>query len=164
MPEMREDAEPGRPEAPDRRSHGEVRRHAARERAPQPVRSIAALWLLILVIVLTGCRTHQARAKISPAVSGSKITLTCSFDRPSVIANSGETIPVHVRANSPTQYRLGYFWTSPEGTFKGTGPDMQWNPHNALPGTYSISVRVDDGHGGEATCSMQVQVEPKSSH
>ncbi|HET9400545.1 MAG TPA: hypothetical protein VFO34_06310 [Candidatus Acidoferrales bacterium] len=128
----------------------------------RPVKIIAALSLLATIVLLSGCHTHETRASISPAGSGPKIILTCSFDRPSVIANSGETIPVHVRATSPIQYKLGYFWTAPEGTFKGTGPDMQWNPHNAPAGTYTISVRVDDGHGGEATCSMQVQVEPKS--
>ena len=114
------------------------------------------------MVLLSGCHTRPARAKTSADASEPKITLTCSFDRPSVIANSGETIPVHVRATSPTQFKLGYFWTAPEGTFKGTGPDMEWNPQNAPPGTYPISVRVDDGHGGEATCSMQVQVELKS--
>lgn len=119
--------------------------------------TVALLWLIV-----TGCHKIPKNATVASMNTRPKLTLSCSFDRAAVVADSGETIAVHVRAISPAPYKLGYFWTAPEGTFKGTGPDMEWNPHQAPPGTYAISVRVDDGHGGEATCSMQVQVEPKS--
>jgi len=114
--------------------------------------------MLACALQIAGCRKTAVRAKIGTDAAPSTISLSCNFDRASVIANSGETIPVHVRATSPTPYKLAYFWTAAEGTFKGTGPDMEWNPHHAPAGTYVISVRVDDGHRGEANCSMTVQV------
>ena len=110
-----------------------------------------------------GC--HKQRAAIAPApqISPPPLTLSCSFDRASVIADSGDTIPVHVRVTSPDNGRFDYFWTASSGTLKGTGPDMLWNPHRAPPGKYSISVRVVSSRGAEALCSMEVRVEPNPS-
>jgi hypothetical protein len=105
---------------------------------------------------------HKHRAAVAPAlqISPPPLTLSCSFDRASVIAGSGDTIPVHVRVTSPDSSHFDYFWTTSSGTLKGTGPDMLWNPHLAPPGKYSISVRVVSSRGAEAVCSMDVRVEP----
>jgi hypothetical protein len=105
---------------------------------------------------------HKQRAAIAPApqISPSPLTLSCSFDRASVIVDSGDTIPVHVRVTSPGNSRFDYFWTASSGTLKGTGPDMLWNPHRSPPGAYAISVRVIAERGAQAVCSMDVHVEP----
>lgn len=115
---------------------------------------------LFLAAFSTACHKQRIAAAHAPQIAPLPLTLSCSFDRASVIADSGDTIPVHVRVTSPDAGHFAYFWTAAAGTLKGTGPDMLWNPHRSPPGQYAISVRVVADRGAEAVCSMDVRVEP----
>jgi hypothetical protein len=84
---------------------------------------------------------------------------SCSLEPPTAVAHPGEMIPIHVNAIFPNSFPLTYYWTSQAGTLKGKGTDMIWRPKDAAPGNYTVSVRVDDGHGSQASCSMQVEFE-----
>lgn len=86
---------------------------------------------------------------------------SCSTDVGSVIQGSGESVPVRANASDPDGDSLTYVWSANGGHVEGTGDVARWTPGDAAPGTYTISARVDDGHGGNASCSANVRVEPK---
>ena len=62
-----------------------------------------------------------------------------------------------VPANNP----LTYSWTTTGGAVAGTGSDVQWNSSGGPQGSYTVRVRVDDGRGGMANCSVGIRVDPQ---
>jgi len=44
------------------------------------------------------------------------------------------------------------------GKLSGCGPSMSWDLNNAVRGIHTISVKVRDGHGGEATTQLAITV------
>ena len=88
-------------------------------------------------------------------------TASCSTDVGSVIQGSGQSVPVRANASDPDGDSLSYTWTANGGHVEGSGPVAHWTPGDAAPGSYTITARVDDGHGGNASCSADVRVEPK---
>jgi outer membrane protein OmpA-like peptidoglycan-associated protein/opacity protein-like surface antigen len=85
----------------------------------------------------------------------------CSADKGMVYAESGDSVGVHAQATSPDNNPLTYTWTATGGAVAGTGPDVQWNSAGVAAGTYSVRVRVDDGRGGMANCSVGIRVDPR---
>jgi outer membrane protein OmpA-like peptidoglycan-associated protein len=86
---------------------------------------------------------------------------SCTADKSSVIAGSGESIRVMMRASDPDGDTLSYSWSANGGRVDGSGADVTWNPGNAGPGMYTITGSTADGRGGTASCSVEVRVEPK---
>jgi outer membrane protein OmpA-like peptidoglycan-associated protein len=84
-------------------------------------------------------------------------TMTCSVDRNSVMA--GERVTVTANANSPENFPLNYTWRSNAGQVTGTGASVQFDTSGLAPGTYTVTGRVDDGHGGAADCQASVTVQ-----
>jgi len=62
-------------------------------------------------------------------------------------------------ASDPDGDALAYHWTATGGDISGQNSTITWTAPDA-PGTYTITVNVTDGRGGEATgkLSMEVQV------
>jgi outer membrane protein OmpA-like peptidoglycan-associated protein len=81
-----------------------------------------------------------------------------------VYAGSNDTAAVHVNASSPDNLPLTYNYTASAGTVDGTGPDVRWNPSGLNPGAYTVSVKVDDGKGGTASCTADIRVEERPHH
>jgi len=88
-------------------------------------------------------------------------TVSCSATPTSVMQGSGAAVEVRANASDPDGDPLTYVWSATGGRVEGSGPTVRWIPGDAAPGTYTISVRVDDGHGGTASCSSNVTVEPR---
>jgi len=88
-------------------------------------------------------------------------TVACSTDIGSVVQGSGETVPVRANASDPDGDALTYVWSANGGHVEGTAETARWTPGDAAPGTYTVTVRVDDGHGGNASCSVNIRVEPR---
>jgi outer membrane protein OmpA-like peptidoglycan-associated protein/opacity protein-like surface antigen len=85
----------------------------------------------------------------------------CSADKGMVYAESGDVVGVRAQASSPDNNPLTYSWTATGGAVQGTGSDVQWNSSGVAAGTYTVSVRVDDGKGGRANCSVGIRVDPR---
>ena len=117
---------------------------------------------------IPGGNTHQNDIRISsgllfnwgahPEMINRNPSATCSVDKQSVTTGSGEPVPVHVSASDPDGDALTYTWTASGGRVDGTGADARWSENNAGAGNYTITARVDDGHGGSANCSADVRV------
>lgn len=86
---------------------------------------------------------------------------TCSVDKSTVYAGSGDTVTVRADASDPDNNPLTYSWTASGGTVEGNSSEARWSSSGMAPGTYTVKVRVDDGKGGTADCSGDIRVEPR---
>jgi len=91
-------------------------------------------------------------------------TVTCTADPTSVFFGSGDTSAVNCPAVSPDNDTLTYNWTASCGAVDGTGPAVHWLSAGVPIGTCTVTVKVDDGHGGTATGSVNIQVVEKPKH
>ena len=65
------------------------------------------------------------------------------------------------RPADPDNDPLTYTWTANGGRVDGNGPQVRWLSAGTAVGTYTVTLHVDDGRGGAATCSADIRVEPK---
>jgi len=85
----------------------------------------------------------------------------CSTERKTVYAGSGDIVAMRAQASDPDNDPLTYSWTASNGVVEGSGPEVRWNSSGTTPGTYTVRVLVEDGRGGTADCSVDIQVEPR---
>ena len=84
-------------------------------------------------------------------------TITCSADRTSVFA--GERVHITTNASDPDGDPLTYTWRTNGGQIVGSGAAVDLDTTNLAPGSYTVTVRVDDGRGGAADCSSTIEVK-----
>jgi outer membrane protein OmpA-like peptidoglycan-associated protein len=89
------------------------------------------------------------------------LTSSCSVDKPSAMEGSNELVQATATANDSNGHPLTYNWTATGGTISGSGPYARWEPGSAAPGTYALTVNVDDGAGKTSICSTSVIVRPR---
>jgi outer membrane protein OmpA-like peptidoglycan-associated protein len=89
------------------------------------------------------------------------VTAACSVDKSSVMADSGAVIQASVNGTDTYSHPLNYTWTSTGGKVDGSGPTVRWDSTGVAAGTYTLTARVDDGRGNNASCSTDVTVQPK---
>lgn len=88
-------------------------------------------------------------------------TAACSANPASVYQGTTEPVAIHVDATDVDKVGLTYSYTATGGTVEGTGPDGRWNPSGVALGTYTVTGKVDNGHGGTATCAADIVVNKK---
>jgi OmpA family len=88
-------------------------------------------------------------------------TAQCSANPTSVYQGSTEPVAIHVDATDVDKVGLTYTYSATGGTVDGTGPDARFNPSGLAIGTYTVNVKVDNGHGGTATCAADVAVNKR---
>jgi outer membrane protein OmpA-like peptidoglycan-associated protein len=91
-------------------------------------------------------------------------TVSCTANPTSVYFGSGDQSAVNCPAVSPDNDTLTYNWTTNCGSIDGTGPAVHWLSAGVPIGTCTATVHVDDGHGGTATGSADIQVVAKPNH
>ena len=82
----------------------------------------------------------------------------CSAAQPSVYEGATDPVAIHVNASDADNDPLTYSYTATGGTVDGTGPDVRWNPSGLAIGNYTVNAKVDDGHGGNASCATDIAV------
>lgn len=98
-----------------------------------------------------------------PAPKGPPVA-ACSANPTSVFQGSNDSVAIHVNASSPDNLPLTYVYSATGGAVEGTGPDARWNSSGAGVGSYTVTVKVDDGKGGNASCAADIKVEEKPNH
>jgi hypothetical protein len=91
-------------------------------------------------------------------------TASCSSDKSMVFLDSGDTVSVTATAADPDNDPLTYTWTSTGGRVDGTGPQVRWLSVGTAVGAYTVTLHVDDGRGGSATCGSDISVQAKPKH
>lgn len=86
---------------------------------------------------------------------------SCSAEKASVYAESGDTVGVRVMASDPDNDTLSYSWSASGGAVEGSGPAVRWNSAGTRTGTYTITANVSDGKGGTASCAVDIKVDPR---
>jgi hypothetical protein len=89
------------------------------------------------------------------------LTSTCSINKPSVAEGSGDYVIASASATDANGHPLTYVWTATGGQISGTGPYVRWDSTGVAPGSYTLTLRVDDGVGKTSSCSATVIVQPK---
>src|SRR5580704_10178570 len=97
----------------------------------------------------------------NPATPSAPLGASCSANPEMVYAGSGDWIAVRADASNPANYPLNYSWSASEGSLDGSGPNVRWSSVDRRPGTYTISLRLENGRNGTANCSVSVRVAPR---
>ncbi len=69
------------------------------------------------------------------------------------------TSTIECIASDPDEDELSYTWSAERGNISGEGAVVTWVAPNTY-GTYTITVTVTDGRGGEASESVSIEVCP----
>ena len=97
----------------------------------------------------------------NPSPPSAPLGVSCSANPEMVYAGSGDWIEVRAGASNPANYPLNYLWSASEGGLDGSGPNVRWSSVDRHPGTYTISLRMENGRNGAANCSVIVRVVPR---
>lgn len=76
---------------------------------------------------------------------------------------SGQSVQLASKASDPDGDRLTYSWSGPGSAVSGRDNSATFNAAGVRAGSYIVSVGVDDGRGGKASCSMTVNVSERIS-
>jgi outer membrane protein OmpA-like peptidoglycan-associated protein len=102
--------------------------------------------------------TIRAKDK-EPAAANRPPTIDCQTS--TVDLWSGESKELRAKASDPDGDNLTYAWS---GTgVKGSGATAKFDASGVKAGSYTVTVTVDDGRGGKASCGMTVNVSERLS-
>ena len=91
-----------------------------------------------------------------------QLSSSCSADKSSVVEGSNAAVQTTATATDTWGHPLTYTWTANGGKItNGTSPYARWDSEGVGPGTYTLSLHVDDGAGKTSSCSTNVRVDPK---
>jgi outer membrane protein OmpA-like peptidoglycan-associated protein len=86
-------------------------------------------------------------------------TISCQTTTVSVA--SGASVQLRATASDPDGDRLTFSWSSPAGAVSGSSDTTTFNASGVRAGSYPVTVSVDDGRGGKASCNMTVNVSER---
>ena len=90
-------------------------------------------------------------------VPSDSVTMTCTTS-PGVV-EPGKQASVAAEVKDVPGQSLHYFWFTNGGTILGQGSQVRVDTSELIPGTYTITGRVEDDQGGASDCTTTVQVE-----
>ena len=103
-----------------------------------------------------GMASCSASATVNPRPNRPP-TVTLGVDRDTVLV--GDCVNFTAVGNDPDGDRLTYTWTSNGGQLTPTGTTARLCTTALAPGSYTTTVRVDDGRGGAADASKAITVQ-----
>jgi len=87
------------------------------------------------------------------------VTLTANPTK--IIAGSTDAVVLQAQCTDPDNDTVSYKWSATGGTVEGNGAETRWNSAGAKEGSYTVTVTCDDGKGGTANATANVEVAPK---
>lgn len=110
---------------------------------------LASLIMLVVATLLIGIGSYFLLSNQAPAIS----SLTANEEW----VGSAGVLQVECTASDPDGDELSYTWSADGGSISGEGATVAWTAPDAL-GSYTITVEVADGKGGEAATQLTVNV------
>ena len=112
---------------------------------------------IMVAVLFTACAPPAVKPKpVSPPPPGiSQPEIMNIIGAPEW--NPGKENTLFCAARDPDGNPLTYTWTAENGTIKGDGQKVTWLPPDTT-GDYEISVKVDNGQGGQASLSKKFSV------
>ncbi len=107
----------------------------------------AGFRLLCVVVLLS---SPMVLAQVTP-------TLSCSAEPAKVYI--GELITLSSTASTTSGHTLISVWGTTAGRLEGNGPTVKLDTTGVAPGSYTATVRADDGRGGFADCTVHFTPE-----
>ena len=107
----------------------------------------AGFRLLCVVVLLS---SPMVLAQVTP-------TLSCSAEPAKVYI--GELITLSSTASTSSGHTLVSVWGTTAGRLEGNGPTVKLDTTGVAPGSYTATVRADDGRGGFADCTVHFTPE-----
>src|SRR3984893_7840300 len=89
------------------------------------------------------------------------VAASCSAEKSSVMEGSNEFVAATATATDANGRPLNYTWTASDGKISGVGPYVRWDSTGLAAGNYSLTARVDNGAGNNASCSTSIAVRSK---
>ena len=115
----------------------------------------ALLWEVFAVLLLFSQPGSAALFNQAPIIS--------EFGASKKLAAPSEQIQLKCVAVDRDRDPLKYLWSASGGAIEGNGPTVAWSAPEKS-GSYTITVKVNDGNGGEATAQLIVDVLSKSGN
>ena len=84
-------------------------------------------------------------------------TMSCSANPSSV--SVGDPVQITATASDPDSDPLTYTWDATGGRLIGSGPTVRLDTSGLKPHGYTVNGHVNDGRGGTADCSVNVDVQ-----
>ena len=84
-------------------------------------------------------------------------SMSCSSDRSSV--SSGESVQITATASDPDNDPLTYNWDTTGGRIIGSGSSVSLDTSGLAAHAYTVTGRVNDGRGGIANCSVNLDIQ-----
>src|SRR3984885_8713261 len=89
------------------------------------------------------------------------VTASCSAEKSSVMEGSNEFVAATATATDANGRPLTYTSSASSGKIYGVGPFVRWDSTGLAAGNYSLTARVDNGAGNNASCSTSIAVRSK---
>jgi hypothetical protein len=110
-----------------------------------------------IITRVTDGRGGEAEMQLSLDVLSNNPPVIESLTAERTRANRAESIVIDCLASDIDGDSLAYAWSATGGSFYGTGSVTAWLAPTEL-GSYTISVTVTDGRGGEASAELTIEV------
>lgn len=113
----------------------------------------------IITVKVTDGRGGEATVQLTIGVAVNHPPVIKSLIHDQNKVRKAGTTTIECVASDPDGDELSYTWSAERGNISGEGPIVTWVAPNTF-GTYTITVTVTDGRGGEASESVSIEVCP----
>jgi len=124
---------------------------------PSQLKWLASLIVLIVVTLLIGSCMPANQTPVTNGVAVNHPPVIDSLTAERERVRKAMTSTIECIASDPDGDKLSYIWSPSGGNISGEEPVATWVAPNAY-GTYTVTVIVTDGKGGQAIKSIDIAV------
>jgi outer membrane protein OmpA-like peptidoglycan-associated protein len=104
-----------------------------------------------------GTATSSTQVSVEPRPNRAPTVSSCAANPATVTA--GQPVEITATASDPDNDQLTYSYSATGGKVSGTGAQAQFDSTGLAPGHYTVTCHVDDGKGGVADGTADVEVQ-----
>jgi hypothetical protein len=112
--------------------------------------------IYIVTAIVSDGKGGTATQSVSIAVTNNNPLISSLTATPATLVTGGNST-IRCTASDPDGDTLAYSWTYTGGSISGTGSTITWTAPSTA-GTYTVTVIVSDGKGGNVTRNVSITV------